>query len=240
VLIFCDGQSNLLGTPYDSGVNSIIKKAAAESKGAPGLFVLVLRSYQGEYLGCSVNRMPGPLSIPKFPAPPKPEPPVAKPAPAAAPAVAKVPALIIVGTNVGTNVTALTKPAPPPATNEPAINPPAAHPQTVSTPQKNPAPVSNPPTPPKPAPAPEPVATAPAIVAATNPPTATNSTAIATTAADTETPSDTGFQKLIFISSGLLVVALGLVVWLVTRSRRPRGSLISSSMQDDPRLPPRK
>ena len=114
VIVFCDGQSNLLGTPYDSGVNTIIKKARAESKGAPGLFILVLRSYQGQYLGCSVNRMPGPLDIPKFPAPPKPEPVVVKPAPPAPPAPAPVPALIIVGTKVGTNLAQLTKPVPIP------------------------------------------------------------------------------------------------------------------------------
>jgi hypothetical protein len=63
---------------------------------------------------------------------------------------------------------------------------------------------------------------------------------IATAAVVADTPPDSGFQKLIFISSGLLVVALGLVVWLATRSRRPRGSLITSTMQNDPRQPPRK
>ena len=66
----------------------------------------------------------------------------------------------------------------------------------------------------------------------------TNSTAIA--AATEDTASDSGFKNLILISGGLLVAAVGLVVWLMTRSRGPRGSLITSSMQDDPRLPPRK
>ena len=239
VLVFCDGQSSLLGTPYDSGVNAILKKSLADAKGAPGLFVLVLRSYHGEYLGCSVNRMPGPLSFPKFPPPPKPEPPpAAKPAAVAPPAAAPVPALIIVGTQVGTNVAALAKPATQTATNiikAIKTNPPATAPKIISTPPATPAPISNPP-PAKPSPEPAPPAAA--VAAVTNPPASTNLTAVAAPAADA--PADTGSQRLLFIGGGLLVAALGLVVWLATRSRRPHGSLISSSMQDDRRTPPRK
>jgi hypothetical protein len=66
----------------------------------------------------------------------------------------------------------------------------------------------------------------------------TDSNAVAAPAADMS--ADSGFKNLILISGGMLVVAVGLVVWLVTRSRGPRGSLITSSMQDDRRLPPRK
>ena len=71
VIIFCDSQSRLTGTPYDSGVNGIITNAAAKYKGGVAPFILVLRSYQGEYLGCSVNRT-STLSFPKFPPPPAP------------------------------------------------------------------------------------------------------------------------------------------------------------------------
>jgi hypothetical protein len=42
------------------------------------------------------------------------------------------------------------------------------------------------------------------------------------------------------LGGGLLVCAVGLVIWLTRRSQVPRGSLITTSMQDDPRLPPRK
>lgn len=265
VLIFCDGQSNLLGTPYDSGVNELFKKNLAESKNLQTPFILVLRSYRGEYQGCSVNRS-SPLNFPPFPPPPKPEPPAVKPAPVVAPATvpaAPAPDLIIVGTKVGTNLSILTppvsQPAPQPVTNPPATvspappappatNPPAIAPAIVATPTISPAVVSNPPAPTSPAPAPAPVIQTnsapesppaiPAVVAPSNPPAASNSSKLATAAVDTAT--DTGFQKLIYISSGLLVTALGLVVWLATRPRHPRGSLISSSMQDDPRLPPRK
>jgi hypothetical protein len=242
VLIFCDGQSNVLGTPYDGGVNAIFKKAVVENKGVPGLFVLVLRSNQGAWLGCSVNRMPGPLNFPKFPPPPKPEPPVVKPVPVSAPAVAPVPALIIVGTNVGSDIAALNRPAPVPVTNPPVTSPPAA-----SAPAQNPAPVSNPPLPAKSAPMPVPVvqknpAVAPLVIS-TAPAVAANSSTVANCSAAAiaaDAPPDTGFQKLLIIGGGLLVAALVLVIWLVTRSRQPRGSLITSSMQDDPRQPPRK
>lgn len=276
VLIFCDSQSQLAGTPYDSGVNEILKKKPADGKARLAMCILVLRSYRGEYLGCSVNRSE-PLDFPKFPPPPKPEPPVVRPAPIIAPAVVApavvpappVPALIIVGTKVGTNLSALTElasqPKVQPATNppppippaSPATNPPVITPTNGSAPATIPAIISNPPPPATPAPAPiiqkistpePPPPPAPAMAAPTNPPTAmsapanlptaSNSTAAATPAGDTS--ADTGFQRLILIGGGLLVAALGLVVWLALRSRRPRGSLITRSMQDDPRLPPRK
>ncbi len=265
VLIFCDGQSQLAGTPYDSGVNEIFKKKPADGKVRPTIYFLMLRSYRGEYLGCSVNRSE-PLDFPKFPPLPKPERPVVKPvtnraptvvAPAVVPA-APVPALIIVGTKVSTNLSALTEPAPQPKV-QPATNPPAIAPAIVPAPTTSPAIVSNPPSPATPSPAtnsiiqqiskPElPPPAAPVMAAPTNPPaamslpanspTVSNSTAAATPAVDTS--SDTGFQRLILIGGGLLAAALGLAVWLAMRSRRPRGSLITSSMRNDPRLPPRK
>ena len=287
VLIFCDEQSRLLGTPYDSGVNEIITNAltrttVTRTKAEPQMFVLVLRSYQGEYLGCSVNRS-APLNFPKFPPPPspKPEPPPIKPPPAIAPVAAPppvvvqpVPALIIVGTNASTNLAALTKsssqpppqPAPqptvPPATIAPVTNPPVPKPIIIPAPSVaapatsqaaasnptvhiEPAPVPVPSIPKNPAPvpsasvstAPSPIATAPAAPVATNPPATTNAAAVAIPAADTA--PDSGFKNLILISGAMLAVALGLVIWLALRARRPRGSLITSSMQDDSRLPPR-
>ena len=37
VLIFCDGESRLLGTPYDSGMNPVIKKTGANQRRAGGV-----------------------------------------------------------------------------------------------------------------------------------------------------------------------------------------------------------
>jgi len=312
VVIFCDGQSRLLGTPYDDGVNEIITNATVKTKTTAPLIVLVLRSYHGEYLGCSVNRS-APLNFPRFPSPPKPEPapkpeptPAVKPTPTPAPAVAvaPVPALIIVGTNFSTNVSVLTKPppvpvpapVPPPAaetnapvtkapgtniapatkaaatttqetnapiakaaitrvpeTNAPVTNAPTPVPKIVAAPITNPPRISNPtaPNPPalaQPAPArvpvlpetsaPNPVAIAPTIVTPTNPPAASPSNTLA--AATDETDADSGSRWPMMLGGGLLAAAIALVAWLVVRARRPRGSLITSSMQDDLRLPPRK
>ena len=268
VLIFCDTQSRLLGTPYDGGVNEVLTNSAPKTKGTPPPVVLVLRSYHGEYLGCSVNRT-ATLNFPKFPPPPAPPPPpVVKPPPVTAPrvvtppvAVAPVPALIIVGTNASTNVSALTKPLPPPVaiavTNPPATNPPPPAPKVVAAPVTNPPPVSNPPVLAKPQPlpapvnqqtsAPEPVASAPAnvthrfanvtnpLATVANPPAALASNS----AGATEVLPEASSRWPLFVGGGALVAAVGLAVWLAARARRPRGSLITSSMLDD-HLPPRK
>jgi hypothetical protein len=119
-----------------------------------------------------------------------------------------------------------------PETNSPAT-------KVVAAPATNPPPVVNPPALVKPQPAPTPIiqkTSAPAI--ATNPPAAPQSNAAV--AAAEETSSDTGTQWPLLLGGGLLVAAAGLVIWLVARARRPRGSLITSSLQGDPRRPPRK
>jgi hypothetical protein len=275
VLIFCDSQSQLTGTPYDSGVNGILTNATARLHGEQVPFILVLRAYHGQYLGCSVNRS-GVLNFPPFPQPPAPAPapfvktvmvtvpsPSSAPSsalesapakPATGPVVAPVPALIIVGTNAGTNVSLLSQ-APPPApaprpqaTNLVAapVTPPAA-PAPETTPAApvavNPPRVPTPVTPPPAVPAhvvPSPVAATPppAVPVATPPPAEPAATAVG--AAKTEpTPPDTGYFVPLVLGGGALIVAIALVVGFVVRARRPRGSLITSSMQDDPRRPPR-
>jgi hypothetical protein len=260
VIVFCDSQSRLLGTPYDAGVNNIITNAATQAKAAP--FILVLRAYQGAYLGCSVNRS-SPLNFPKFPPPPapasKPEPPpvTVQPAPIKpAIVVAPVPALIIIGTNATTNVQALVKPeavhapAPPPVTpavtSAPMTIVAEPKPPMVTAPTNLPAPKPEPPpvfiAPPAPAPAPriepqrtsapEPVAVAPIILS--NPPAAPVSNIVAEVSGNP--PPDAGSRWPMIIAVGSLAVAVALIGWLVKRSRRPRGSLITSSMQDDPNI----
>ena len=273
VLIFCDSQSRLLGTPYDSGVNEIITNAAARAKGVPLPFILVLRANHGEYLGCSVNRS-GTLNFPKFPPPPPP--PAVKPAvvptppPVARPLAIPAPSLVIVGTNAGTNLSSVTAsaaaptppPMPPPMTNPPAMNAAptiAAVPVTSAPPPEvAAAPPANPvPTPPAPAmPLPTPAQTLqktspPAPVAAVAPPAAVIpasppavSPAVPRSnwagAAPENQPAGAGYLRPLAIGGGAVAVAAALTIWLVARARRPRSSLITSSMQNDLRGPPRK
>jgi hypothetical protein len=284
VIIVCDGQSPLTGTPYDSGVNDIITNSAAKIKNRGVPYMLVLRAYQGQYLGCSVNRT-SLLNFPKFPPPPTPEPPpvVSKAAPvvnqeaaAAAPPVsgpivAPVSALIIVGTNAGTNLpTATMKPAVPAPAPAPAINLPATNtvvsaalvpaavavtgPAPVTPPKVASGALSNPPPrvpPPLASPLPVPGVVAqktsapPSAVVATstlagpvNPPVVPESRPAGALAENA--PNDRGYVWSLTIGGGALVAAAALVMWLVARSRRPRGSLITRSLQEDPLLPPRK
>jgi hypothetical protein len=49
-----------------------------------------------------------------------------------------------------------------------------------------------------------------------------------------------GYLRPLAIASGAVAIALGLAGWLAMRARRPHSSLITSSMQDDRRQPPRK
>ena len=275
VIIFCDSGSRHAGTPYDAGVNGIITNAVTRLKGDSSPFILVLRSYHGEYLGCSVNRQ-GPLNFPKFPPPPAPKvapapapavtiapPPLA--APVTGPVVTPVPALIIVGTNATTNAAAVLKAsetvitmaataAPPIVASAPVVNPPAT-----------PAPAAPPPAPaPEPAvPASAPNAPAPAVTTPAAPSAAQKSpapepavTAVtqptaaptlpevspthATATADNNPSPDNRMRRGLLAGGGALLAAGVIAVWLGLRGRRSQGSLITRSMQNDPRLPPRK
>jgi uncharacterized membrane protein len=67
----------------------------------------------------------------------------------------------------------------------------------------------------------------PALVAA---PITTNAQAVAAPVAD-----EGHTRMFIFIGVGLLAVAIGLVLVIVHASRRPHASLITSTMNDDPR-----
>ncbi len=108
VLIFCDGRSEIHGTPYDAEINGVFQQQAKQIKaGQP--FVIVLRSQLGKYIWATVGIPPAMINFPQFPPLPQP---VEATAPAAptnlspvAPApVVIVPSLIIIGTNVGTNL----------------------------------------------------------------------------------------------------------------------------------------
>jgi hypothetical protein len=118
VLIFCDGEAEFSGTPFDDGINGIFQQKMEEQKNARQPFVIVLRSQLGRYVACNLGLPPAPVNIPEFPPlpePPPPPPPILTNAEPHEPE-AVVPSLIIIGTNWGGKM-------PPPVTNPPPTNP---------------------------------------------------------------------------------------------------------------------
>ena len=157
VLIFCDGNDAITGTPYDDGINRLFQERQAQQKKAREPFVIVLRSQLGKYIGCTVNFPPGMVNLPDFPPlPPPPAPLVTNPvAPMNPPPATKPPTppppligapLIIIGTNMGTNWPPPASPAPPtPPAPEPVIQTNAAPAPSVPAMTNPVAPVNPPP-----------------------------------------------------------------------------------------------
>lgn len=214
VVIFCAGESEITATPYDSGINQSFLDGQAERRKSQQPFVVLIRSLSGKYIGCTVNFPPGTINIPLFLAPPAPtNPPPAVAAVKVTPAV--IPSLVITGTNVGTVADA------PPKISAPAIKPaPVETPKNIALATEPPAPkslvlVANP--------------IRPAVIAKPVIAPATNTVAI-------RDEPDPRRRLLIIVSGGLLAAAIVLAVVLVVRpGRRPQSSLITSSMEDDPR-----
>lgn len=227
VLIFCDGEGAVKGTPFDDAINHTFKVNERALKKSKQAFVVVLRSQFGHYTGYTVNAAAIGVSFPDFPplpAPPPPAPPPkTNPPPVKVesnpPPVVHLPPLVIVGTNVSTNLI-------------PAITPKA--------PLSNPPPVkveSNPP----------PAATASNTTKVTLPPTksfanptnavppeiaGTHTNAPAAASEDTETPSGLSHGGALAIGGALLAAAAVLIVFQWIRSRQSqRGSLITRSMR---------
>jgi hypothetical protein len=69
VVIFCDGNGEIQGTPYDSGINQIFQQHQGERQKARQPIVLVLRSQRGKYVDCVVSFPPQQVGFPAFPAP---------------------------------------------------------------------------------------------------------------------------------------------------------------------------
>ncbi len=236
VLVFSDGATKITGTTFDTGINQLFQENAAAQKKAHEPFVVVLRSQQGKYVGCTVTYAPQVVSFPQFPPLPPPEPPPApKPAPVVAPAPAVVvPSIIITGTNVEGHLTpSVSKPAPtspPPAIQPaPAMVAPTSAPvvATAIAPVDSPVAQTNlaaaaPVNPPAPAPV-------PAVMPTSN----LNVPAAAETPVAAEVrPS--GIDKKPLIIGAVCLIATGIVTALVVFCfRRPNErSLISSSMHD--------
>jgi hypothetical protein len=224
VIIFCDGETPISGTPFDAGINQAFQEKLAKQKSARQPFVIELRSQLGQYVNCAMGFPPQPVIFSGFPplpeAPPAPKPTNAPP-PAPAPVV---PSLIIVGTKVESKATqsqmAPTNLAPvnsPPLTNQPpAIPPPVVMPTNMPT-AASIAPTNTPAAPPT-----NQVATKIIAAAAGNSPI--------------PPPGNPGIGSIGKISliagAGLLgaIVVLGIVLRLNSHRKDP--SLITRSMDD--------
>jgi hypothetical protein len=247
VVIFFDGYGEINWTPYNDSINQAIRQNLAKQKGARQPFVLLLRTQFGKFVGSSVNFPPDGITLPPFPAPPnaaKPlfsNPPPPEPVAPIAPAAPKplpLPALVIVGTTVGTNPA-----VPPPVTNVAPV-PAVTNLEVPSVTHLTPTVGTNPAVGEKPVkkvspPAVEaaPASNAPARISPVTNPPATN--APATNAPAATALAGGGAAGWWLMAIGVLVAA-GLVISFVTRSRRPHSSLITDSMNlppDPPRQP---
>ncbi|MGD0251329.1 MAG: hypothetical protein ABSC01_01385 [Verrucomicrobiota bacterium] len=229
VLIFCDGDGEITGTPFDAGINRIFQQQQAERKRTRQPFILVLRSQLGNYTGCTMNLPPALVNFPEFPPLPQaPIEPTNAPSPPPRPPV-EAPPLIIIGTKVGTNL-------PPP---EPTPSPPLTTnqlPPTVAVPPTNvianvetnlPAPVATV------KPTNEPVAPSASLVA---PAVAVQTNAVA------PPPGNSGLssKRALVIGAAFLVLAGVLTVLMLSRSRKAdHGSLITRSMNKGGKPPMR-
>jgi hypothetical protein len=200
VLIFCDGSGQMDWTPYDSGINQTFRQNFAERQKLRQPFVVLLRTQQGKFTGCSVSFPPGEINIPAFPAWPEPPKPAvaAPPIPPPAPAVtSSLPALIIIGKTVGTNADQVEKMTNQ-QTSMQASNPVVAKPAAAI--------VTNP----------------PARVIAPLPTAKVNGL--------TKRLKGEERLFLFTAGGTLLVVGLLLILLAVARSRRPSNSLITDSL----------
>ena len=231
VLIFCDGNGEIHGTPYDTGINQIFKQRQGEQQKARAPVVIGLRSQRGQYVGCMVSFPPQPVSLSPFP--PLPEPaPVTPPVTNVPPAPPRppVPPLIIIGTkheskppvtptNLPTLQTAPALPSPAPQPTGPATN------------------VSPPPSANLAAPMPAPEASlnqGVAPLAETKPPAA-QTNVIAAPAGTSASERNGG----LIVAVVLMASAVGLVFFMWRRSRAvPPASLITRSMNKEEKTPP--
>ena len=217
VLIFCDGEGEIKGTPFDDAINGTFKKNERDLSKAGEVFIVVLRSQFGRYTGYSVNSSAIGVNFPEFPplpVPPPPPPPKTNPPPVQVESnptpVVHLPPLVIIGTNIGTNMVPATPKSAP--TNSPAAES-----------QSNPPPANVPANPPANA----------SVATATNP----ASPAVAerqtnAAAPPEENPSGLSRNGALAIGAALLVGVVIFLIFVLVRSRRTgRGSLISDAMK---------
>jgi hypothetical protein len=208
VLLFCDGQGEIHGTPYDVGISNTFQQRRTERQKARLPIVVGLRSQRGQYAGCMLSFPPQPVSLPAFPPLPEAvhEPP--KAADASTPR-SSAPPLIIVGTTI-TNRVPPPAPKPPPVPKPALTNPPPM--VIISTPTPVVANEVKPPavepfTQTGAVPAQSPIAAAP----------------LATTNAITPPPESPGIGRKGALAIGVAFLAGGLTVFMFRRTRKTSG-----------------
>jgi len=224
VLIFCDGETAVSGTPYDNGINQIFKQRQAGQKKARQPFVIVLRAQEGKYVGCTVDFPPAQVVLPSFPPLPLPPPPPAptnQPPPPPPSVVA--PSIIVVGTS------------PPPSTPKPTNAPPPVVPINQTNVETN-----------LPPPAPKSTNAPPSKLTNTPPVAPVNRTNMETNAlppvaaasrtnamASPPENSSLGSGSTLAIGAVFLAAAAGLGIFIWRRSRKSGASLITRSMNKE-------
>lgn len=214
VLIFCDGKEEIKGTPFDDGINGIFKRDQRALRKANQAFIVVLRSQFGRYVGYTVNSTIARVIYPEFPPLPSPPSPLPaapaktnSPPPQPSPPVAELPPLVIIGTNVSTN---LISAAPPEVVSS---NPPPPEVKSNLPPVETLASPTN---------------TTPTNVALPK----TAQTPTNAVAPPEENLSGLSRNGALAIGAVLLVAAAGLIIYALVRSRKTgRGSLITRSMK---------
>ena len=217
VLIFCDGDGKIQGTPFDDAINAIFKQNQLAFGETKQTFIVVLRTQFGQYVGYTMNSSATGVNFPEFPPLPQPPAPTTtvktNPSPPPPPPVVEAPPLVIVGTNVGTNL------LPPTKTRPMLTNPPLTNPPPTTT-------ESNPPPP----------------AESLNPTntTLTNTAPLKITETQTNAPV-TPAENPKLSSNGALTIAViflvaagTLAVLMLHRSRKThQGSIITHSMKKD-------
>jgi hypothetical protein len=127
VLIFCDGEDEIHGTPFDVGINQVFKQRQRERQKSKQPLVITLCSQLGSFVGCTVSFPPAQVNLPEFPPWPEPTntpPPVTNAianVPLPKPEPPQAPPLIIIGTKQVTSapefVSQETTPKPSAPTN---------------------------------------------------------------------------------------------------------------------------
>ena len=240
VVIFCEGTETVNWTPYDQGINNALHQAAAERKKSSQPAVLLLRTQTGKYVGATVSLPPAPVTAPPFPLLAREQKPIAtNPPPVVAPVVPKIiaPSLIIVGTHVSTNKDDLTNSiVPPPRISiSPTNNTPPARSNSAPGKSETVSTTTVPPVKTNSANSDSPNTAVTSSIPIIRPAT-TNHSSIASV-----TPPGDGLAKaLTYSGGGLLLVAAGLVIFLLRPRRAPMNSLITSSMQENFQPPKQK